>query len=250
MERKQSAGFGHGKAGQTDEGIVPAAQHQFDYELKYLDLVDANNGNAWVTASQDLEIYWPLPMGADVDFLKVLHFKDLHRDMDTGEIEGEIAGCEVESLTFKVENGYVIFEVGSGGFSPFALVWLESTGGSNPGGGSSTTYYTIDAEAGQGGEISPDGWVRVARGSDKTFTITPDKGYQIADVLVDGRSIGVVSRYTFENVRRITRLRFSLRSIPAWPTRMIPAYRSGWTPPTTATSFTATRTAPLARTGI
>lgn len=185
----------------AEKNIVPDANHHFVYELKYLDLVDANNGNAWVKASDDVTIYWPLPEGADTNTLKVLHFKDLHRDMATGQIEEEIAQCEVEIVSSTVSGNYVTFEIGSGGFSPFALVWLESTGGSNPGGGSGTTYYIIDAEAGQGGEISPDGRVRVARGSDKTFTITPDKGYRIADVLVDGRSIGVVSRYTFENVR-------------------------------------------------
>ena len=257
----------------ADKNIVPDENHHFVYELKYLDLVDANNGNAWVKASGDVTIYWPLPEGADTNTLKVLHFKDLHRDMTTGQIESEIAQCEVEIITPVVSGNYVTFEIGPGGFSPFALVWEEDTpassftieatvsgsGSINPGGtisvaagsnqtitftpdnaaldcsvvvdgqsvswtgnsytftnvtanhtitvtfaksgGSSTTYYTIDAEAGQGGEISPDGRVRVARGSDKTFTITPDEGYRIADVLVDGRSIGVVNRYTFENVR-------------------------------------------------
>ena len=63
------------------------------------------------------------------------------------------------------------------------------------------TRYTITAEAGEGGSISPDGRVRVTRGSDKTFTISADDGYEIADVLVDGKSVGAVSSYTFENVR-------------------------------------------------
>lgn len=38
-------------------------------------------------------------------------------------------------------------------------------------------------------------------GSDQTFLITPDEGYAISDVRIDGRSIGAVMRYTFENVR-------------------------------------------------
>lgn len=63
------------------------------------------------------------------------------------------------------------------------------------------TRYTITAEAGEGGSISPSGKVRVDRGDDQTFRITPDDGYEIADVLVDGKSVGAVSRYTFENVR-------------------------------------------------
>ena len=64
------------------------------------------------------------------------------------------------------------------------------------------TRYTIKASAGEGGSISPSGSVRVRRGSDKTFTLTPDEGYEIADVLVDGESVGVVDKYTFENVRK------------------------------------------------
>ena len=68
-------------------------------------------------------------------------------------------------------------------------------------GGGVTTRYTIRASAGEGGSISPNGSVRVNRGSDKTFAITPDEGYQISDVLVDGESVGAVSSYTFENVK-------------------------------------------------
>ena len=73
---------------------------------------------------------------------------------------------------------------------------------SGSGGSTGTTRYTIEASAGHGGGISPDGRVRVSRGSDKTFRITPDAGYEIADVLVDGESVGAVSCYTFETVRK------------------------------------------------
>ena len=66
---------------------------------------------------------------------------------------------------------------------------------------SGITRYTITASAGEGGSISPEGSVRVRRGNDQTFTITPDEGYEIADVLVDGESVGAVRSYTFENVR-------------------------------------------------
>ena len=74
-----------------------------------------------------------------------------------------------------------------------------SDSGSSSGGG--VTQYTITASAGAGGTISPLGTVRVNRGADRTFTITAEEGYVIDDVLVDGRSVGAVSTYTFENVR-------------------------------------------------
>ena len=70
------------------------------------------------------------------------------------------------------------------------------------GGGSSYSYYTIKATAGAGGSISPSGNVSVREGRDQTFTITPDKGYAVANVKIDGKSIGAVKSYTFENVSR------------------------------------------------
>src|SRR5439155_8764 len=57
--------------------------------------------------------------------------------------------------------------------------------------------FAIAASAGTGGSISPSGSVTVNCGSDQTFTITPDACHTIADVLVDGVSVGAVSSYTF-----------------------------------------------------
>ena len=68
--------------------------------------------------------------------------------------------------------------------------------------GRNYSYYTIKATAGTGGAISPSGNVSVRGGRDQTFTITPDKGYAVANVKIDGKSIGAVKSYTFENVRR------------------------------------------------
>src|SRR6185295_13475267 len=62
------------------------------------------------------------------------------------------------------------------------------------------TNYTITASAGPGGSIAPSDAVTVACGSDQSFTITPAACYHIADVLVDGVSVGAVSSYTFTNV--------------------------------------------------
>ena len=72
----------------------------------------------------------------------------------------------------------------------------------NGGGSSGYSYYTIKATAGAGGSISPSGNVSVREGRDQTFTITPDKGYAVSNVKIDGKSIGAVKSYTFENVRR------------------------------------------------
>ena len=73
---------------------------------------------------------------------------------------------------------------------------------SSSGGGWYDSYYTIKATAGAGGSISPSGNVSVREGGDQTFTITPDKGYAVSNVKIDGKRIGAVKSYTFENVRR------------------------------------------------
>ncbi len=58
----------------------------------------------------------------------------------------------------------------------------------------------ITATAGEGGTISPDGATNVVVGENQTYTITPNKGYIIDNVIVDGESVGAVSTYTFSNV--------------------------------------------------
>ena len=73
---------------------------------------------------------------------------------------------------------------------------------SSGGGGWYYTYHTIKATAGANGSISPFGWTSIREGWDQTFTITPDKGYAVAKVLVDGKSVGAVTSYTFKNVTK------------------------------------------------
>jgi hypothetical protein len=63
-----------------------------------------------------------------------------------------------------------------------------------------TVTRTITASAGTGGSISPSGAVPVADGADQTFTITPDPGYRIMEVLIDGVPYGTISSYTFTGV--------------------------------------------------
>ncbi len=60
--------------------------------------------------------------------------------------------------------------------------------------------YTLTATAGANGSISPQGVTALNAGESKTFTITPNTGYVIADVLIDGVSQGAISSYTFNTV--------------------------------------------------
>lgn len=79
----------------------------------------------------------------------------------------------------------------------------------------------ITATADEHGKIDPAaGTVTVPKGDNKTFTITPDSGYCIKDVLVDNVSVGAVSTYTFENVvdNHTIRATFAWKHTPTPPT--------------------------------
>jgi len=60
--------------------------------------------------------------------------------------------------------------------------------------------HTITTSAGAGGSFDTAAAVQVRNGESARFNIKPDAGYSIADVMVDGKSVGAVSSYTFTNV--------------------------------------------------
>ena len=85
--------------------------------------------------------------------------------------------------------------------------WDNGSGsGYNGGGGGyyydppAPTTYTITANAGIGGSISPSGSTSVTSGNSQTYTISANSGYKISDVKVDGSSIGTASTFTFSSV--------------------------------------------------
>lgn len=139
-------------------------------------------------------------------------------DLAGGTVEGNPDTYTIETVAFALKNptksGYtftgwsgtgldgennmtVTIPKGSTGNRSYTAHWRY-----NGGGGRGYSYYTIKATAGAGGSISPSGNVSVREGRDQTFTITPDKDYAVANVKIDGKSIGAVKSYTFENVRR------------------------------------------------
>jgi len=67
-------------------------------------------------------------------------------------------------------------------------------------GGATGTNYTITAAAGPNGSILPSGNVIVALGNGQTFSIAPNAGFAITNVVVDGSSIGATNSYSFNNV--------------------------------------------------
>ncbi len=127
-------------------------------------------------------------------------------------------GYQLESVTVAksgdpTEN--VATETGAGNRVSFVMpdfaVTVTVTFKEKKASGGST--YVITAEAGEGGQISPAGWVLASRGSRCSFTILPEDGYAVADVLVDGESVGAVDSYTFENVNTMHTIKAVFREI-------------------------------------
>ncbi|MGG7141839.1 alpha-L-fucosidase [Clostridium nigeriense] len=64
------------------------------------------------------------------------------------------------------------------------------------------TTHTVTATAGENGSISPSGSVTLEEGKSKTFTFTPNEGYEVSDVIVDGASVGARDSHTIENIKK------------------------------------------------
>ena len=110
---------------------------KYSYQFRYLDLVDTNNGNAYVTmgAGQKMKIYWPVPADAKADTeFHIVHFVGLDRDADvdmsdlwTTHIPEEMKGKKVTI------DGHSFVEFSVSSFSPFALLYeKDGTATTNP----------------------------------------------------------------------------------------------------------------------
>ena len=103
--------------------------------------------------------------------------------------------CTVRGL--KAGSTKLVAFTNDGGYVAEAQITVTGTTQPPPPPGST---FTITASAEANGSISPSGTISVARGSNQTFTITASSGYKIADLLVDGGSVGAVATYTFSDV--------------------------------------------------
>ena len=183
---------------------------------------DRNNGSYFMWLGSDGNLYAPGESVPEVVTTLTAQWTvnqyTITYDLAGGTVEGNPDTYTIETVAFTLKNptksGYtftgwsgtgldgennmtVTIPKGSTGNRSYTAHWRY-----NGGGGSGYSYYTIKATAGAGGSISPSGNVSVREGRDQTFTITPDKDYAVANVKIDGKSIGAVKSYTFENVRR------------------------------------------------
>ena len=102
---------------------------------RYFDLVDFNNGNAWVTSDQPTDVYitYPEVTDSNTDFT-FLHFKDLHRESSYEDVPAAIAGADVEEVALELHEDYIKFSTkpGTEAFSPFMLIWKTDSSTTDP----------------------------------------------------------------------------------------------------------------------
>ena len=126
-----------------------AIPNDYDYEARYLDLVDTSNGNAYVTTDDAVVVYWAYPEGTDENTeFHLVHYVGLDRnsndDLTSGTYTMEYYSEENGNL--KTTEQGIRFTVNS--FSPFALFWEDDS--NNGGGGSS------GGGGGGGGDSKPE----------------------------------------------------------------------------------------------
>lgn len=182
---------------------APAQGQVYCYKFHYLDLVDAYNGNVWVTAQYGTTVYLPYPEGVTADTaeslgVKIVHYKDLHREYGIAgqaDVEEAVEACELETMAAEFTPNGIMFDVPRSGFSPFAIVWQ-------------TEAHIIQASAGAGGTIDPSGIITIAEGTDETFIMLPDDGYEIDQIKIDSQVTDMkdivdekgIGHYIFENI--------------------------------------------------
>lgn len=130
-------------------------------------------------------------------------------------MQKDLADENGEYFTISLDGTYITLHVKN--FSTYAMGYTPdaTTTGSGSGGKSSSSYnyYTITATSGDGGIISPSGSVSVREGLSKSFTFTPASGYQISDVVIDGKSVGEKANFTFDNVKDKHTIKVSFKKL-------------------------------------
>lgn len=120
----------------------------------------------------------------------------------------------------------------------------------NSGGDESNYIATIAVSAGANGSTSPSGIVRVVKGGDITITFTPNSGYIIDDVIVDGKSVGRSNSYTFTNVQTDHTVHVGFSVIPVYTIVINPRNESPGASGVTITSNTGNVSTQAARLAI
>ena len=148
------------------------------YEMKYMDLVDGNNGNVYVTPSQNVTITWPMPTDAaeDTEFY-VVHFDGLDREFSGNQAVTQIENCEnVTVIPTETSSDGQSITFATSTFSPFVLVYNQKD--------AAAPSLTVDKELTAVNEKAPGSSVSVGDTLTYTITVTNNGNVDLTNVSV------------------------------------------------------------------
>ena len=201
--------------GQVGNGSVSKNPSQTSYEYGtsvQLTATPATGWHFWEWSGDITESTNPVTITMDADKTVTAHFNINQYTINVIAGEGGSISPSVHAIvdygasqTFTITpaTGYHIVEVKADGISKGAVTtytFTNVTANHIIGATFAINTYTITASAGEGGSITPSGTVTVNHGASQSFTMTPDEGYVVADVTVDGVSRGAVATVNFTNV--------------------------------------------------
>ncbi len=167
---------------------------------RYADLNEAiENAKAGDT------IEMPLPGEYDVDVDKDLTFKNTSDEDISMKINNEEVTIEADS-SYEVE---IKDEMDSTYFTFYLqmLQWRNRT-------------FIVSYKQTEGGTVSGANAARFSQSV--TFTVTPDDGYAIADVLVNGKSVGAVDSYTIRSIKANTTVSATFEKLETEAVEIVP----------------------------
>jgi len=177
----------------TNHQVIYAATSLYGETLGNGVFKSIDGGENWVKINKGLTCLSMRSLAIDSTHTQVIYvgtqgqgvFKSIDGGENWVEINKGLTSLNVDSLAIDPTDSRIIY---AGTFHPGGL--FKSV----------VNTYRIITSTTTGGVITPSGSVSVDYGQSQNFTITPDTGYKIKDVKVDGASVGAVTTYTFENV--------------------------------------------------
>lgn len=113
-----------------------------------------------------------------------------------------------KTFTFAPQDGYAVKEVRvdnvkvAGNVASYTLANVSKNTTVKVGYEQLAVKRTITVSSNVGGRVSEEGAIKIDDGSSKTFTFTPETGYQVKKLLVDGAPVTTASSYTFSSVSK------------------------------------------------